>query len=600
MNNTILNSYSGIKTHQFGLDSISNNIANVNTPGYRENIPEFKSLLSQHIDSINSNTVSSDNNFGVSASSNAISTKNGNYKPSDGEFDVAYSGKGWFVVGKNQNGSMTIAEDGYEANQQNYFTRDGSFNRDADGYIVNASGYYLYGVDLGKIQGQTFNNTSTQEEDLKALGGNKLQPLKIPQDLNYQPTKTTKLDIALNLNPNKTPAALQDFLFEDSGDFNQENLDNLDLGALFNFQKEPLDAKINNDMRITITQNGETKEITLKYGNDGASNNQFRTFKDLKDLLKEKTGLDFDISRDDKNIPTKPISFEIKNPSSEPMQLTLGGKFIDKLGLNTAKLEMNPNDKQVTHPIYIGAFTSNSEVFDEKGEKFILQTKYFLQNTGTKDENQKWITKSAIYDKNGENMISKNQTISTIEFDQDNKPISKPIELDFKDSKISYSFGGTKDRVSSNFNYQDSGITKTDTDGKQAGKLTDLKIDENGIITLYFDNGASAPMGRIGIAAFINDQGLRKAGGNMFEISQGISNQGEAKTLSGNPILGWDENNQSQLKFGKVLYKYLETSNTDVTSALTNLILMQRGYSMSAKAFGTGDDLIKEAINLKK
>ena len=51
MNSTLINSYSGIKTHQFGLDSISNNIANVNTIGYRENIPQFESLFSTNMDS---------------------------------------------------------------------------------------------------------------------------------------------------------------------------------------------------------------------------------------------------------------------------------------------------------------------------------------------------------------------------------------------------------------------------------------------------------------------------------------------------------------------------------------------------------------------
>ncbi|WP_104697313.1 MULTISPECIES: flagellar hook-basal body complex protein [unclassified Helicobacter] len=599
MNNTILNSYSGIKTHQFGLDSVSNNIANVNTLGYRENIPEFKSLLSQHIDSINSNTVSSDSNFGVSASSNAISTKNGNYKPSDGEFDVAYSGKGWFVVGKNQNGSMTINEDGYEANQSNFFTRDGSFSRDADGYIVNASGYYLYGVDLGKIKGQNFENTNSPEEDLKALSANTLKPLRIPQDLHYQPTETKKVDIALNLNPTQNPASLQDFLFEEDGSFNQENLDNLDLNTLFNFQKEPLDARVNNDIRITIKQGEESKEVTLKYGNDGASNNQFKTFKDLKELLKAQTGLDLDISRDNQGNPSKPISLEIKNPL-DTIQLTLGGKFIDKLGLNTADLEMRKDDKQATNPLYVGAFVSNSEIFDEDGEKFILQTKFFLHQTGNKEENQKWITKTAIFDKSGETMVSKEHINGAITFDSDNKASADPIEIDFKDSKITYSFAGAKDKTTTNYNYQDSGILKTDTDGRPKGKMMDLKIDENGIITLFFDNGESAPMGRIGITAFINDQGLKKVGGNLFEISQATNNQGDNKILSGAPILGWDENNNGQLKFGKVMHKYLETSNTDVTSALTNLILMQRGYSMNAKAFGTGDDLIKEAINLKK
>ena len=45
MNSTLLNAYSGIKTHQFGLDSVSNNIANVNTIGYRENTRNLKASL---------------------------------------------------------------------------------------------------------------------------------------------------------------------------------------------------------------------------------------------------------------------------------------------------------------------------------------------------------------------------------------------------------------------------------------------------------------------------------------------------------------------------------------------------------------------------
>ena len=142
MNDTILNSYSGIKTHQFGLDSVANNIANVNTNGFKENIPEFKNLFSAQLDHINSNSITNnDRSYGATAASNAISTKNGNYHPSDGNFDVAYMGKGWFIVGPKQDGNFTINEDGYTENQQTFFTRNGGFNRDADGYLVTSGGY---------------------------------------------------------------------------------------------------------------------------------------------------------------------------------------------------------------------------------------------------------------------------------------------------------------------------------------------------------------------------------------------------------------------------------------------------------------------------
>ena len=43
---------------------------------------------------------------------------------------------------------------------------------------------------------------------------------------------------------------------------------------------------------------------------------------------------------------------------------------------------------------------------------------------------------------------------------------------------------------------------------------------------------------------------------------------GQTKTLSGNPILGWNDDNV-KLKFGKITHKYLETSNVDVGVSTT-------------------------------
>ena len=69
--------------------------------------------------------------------------------------------------------------------------------------------------------------------------------------------------------------------------------------------------------------------------------------------------------------------------------------------------------------------------------------------------------------------------------------------------------------------------------------------------------------------------------------------------LSGPPLLGWDENSGG-LKFGQVIDDMIEYSNVNIADALTELIVFQRGYSFNAKAFTTGDDLIKEAIALKR
>ena len=91
MNGTIVNASSGIRTHQFGLDSISNNIANVNTIGYRENIPQFESLFASNLDTLNADSpINNDFNYGATKSSNAISTRSGSYKSSEGEFNIYY------------------------------------------------------------------------------------------------------------------------------------------------------------------------------------------------------------------------------------------------------------------------------------------------------------------------------------------------------------------------------------------------------------------------------------------------------------------------------------------------------------------------------
>ncbi|PAF48314.1 flagellar hook protein FlgE [Helicobacter sp. 12S02232-10] len=602
MNDTILNSYSGIKTHQFGLDSISNNIANVNTTGYKENIPEFKSLFSAHLDSLNSSSITSnDRNFGASGASNAISTKSGNYHQSDGEFDMAYQGKGWFIVGSNKEGDFKIEKDGYEQKQPNYFTRNGSFTRDGDGYLVNSQGYYVYGINLGKIQNGVFVSSNDTDGDTKKLAGNELTPLNIPQELKFQPVLTSKVDISINLNPKDNFKNAQDFFLDSQGNFLEEKFKAQDINALANNDDEALEASIYKNLKISISKNNKTQNFEFQYGNGGETNNEFRTIGDLQKLLKDKTGLDLDIAKDKNGKLKSPLSLQISN-NEEDLNLSLEGSLAEKLGLNAVDIPFKKGDFQESTPIKIPAYSTSTEIYDKDGKKFLLKSDYFMTDSGDNKTNppitQKWEVKSAVYDFKGQNMISKAPVQQTIEFDENDNIIAAPIELDFKENKIQYSLSGSKDYKSTNLPYQESKLTQVTQNGKPEGSLKEIRVDENGIIYLAFSNGAMESMGRVGIAAFINDQGLRKTGGNLFEMTSSTLN-GENKLLSGNPILGWNEED-GILKFGKVMYKYLETSNVDVGNALTNLILMQRGYSMNAKAFSTGDDLIKEAINLKK
>ena len=259
MNDTILNSYSGMKTHQFGLDSIANNIANVNTNGFKENVPEFKNLFSAQMDALNSNTITNnDRSYGATGASNAISTKNGNYHPSDGQFDVAYMGKGWFVVGEKQDGSFAVKEDGYEMPQPIYFTRNGGFNRDSDGYLVTSSGQYVYGVNLGKIDNGIFTS-SPSEQDLSSLPSGQMQPLQIPQELKFHPVVTTKVDVAVNLNAKSNFKSAQELLVP-NGVIDESRVKSQDVASFADDDGQPFDPRAFRDIIITIKKGEEGSE----------------------------------------------------------------------------------------------------------------------------------------------------------------------------------------------------------------------------------------------------------------------------------------------------------------------------------------------------
>ena len=536
--------------------------------------------------------------MGATGASNAISTKNGNYHPSDGQFDVAYMGKGWFVVGEKQDGSFAVKEDGYEMPQPIYFTRNGGFNRDSDGYLVTSSGQYVYGVNLGKIDNGIFTS-SPSEQDLSSLPSGQMQPLQIPQELKFHPVVTTKVDVAVNLNAKSNFKSAQELLVP-NGVIDESRVKSQDVASFADDDGQPFDPRAFRDIIITIKKGEEGSEseesLRFTYGSGGASANEFRTIGELMELF-SKNGLEL--------APTLGargnLAFSVRNPKAEKIELTIGGALSSRMGISTAAIPLAQDEHIQSKDLKIATYSTALDIYDEDGEKFLLKSEYYLLDAGdptsTPPIAQKWLVQSAVYDFNGEFMISKEPVTQELVFDKDGKPQSPPMELDFKDSKIAYSITGSDKYTSRNLPYEDSKMLEASQDGKAEGSLKDIRIDENGIIFLAFSNGVSEPMGRLGVVAFVNDQGLKKMGDNVYSLGTNALG-GQNRVLSGNPILGWSDD--GNLKFGQIKHKYLETSNVDVGNALTNLILYQRGYSMNAKAFNTGDDLVEEAIALKK
>jgi len=585
---TLYNGVSGIKTHQFGLDSWSNNIANVNTNGYRQNLPEFNTIFAKHMDYINTgSTVSSDMEHGVTVGSNAIDTRSGSYvSADDSEFNVAISGGGWLSVGKNKDGEFSLTNPTAQQTQNTFFTRNGAFNRDSEGYIVNAEGYYLYGVDLGKIaEDGVFTSDPTNE----GITGTDLKPLQIPKDLYFRPVQTSTVDIALNLNKNGNYTSMANYTESEDG-YDAQKFGAVDLGALTTSDGDKIFNA--NDKTITIQlydgEGNETSSTTLTYGTD------FKTIGELMAAINTNAGVNMQMN-EETGCETTLSGTE----GAEPVYLSFSGQIAENLNLPTAMTEVDGGAMVAASPtLQIPTLRLGNDVYDETGRKYTLENNFFLTTLG-EDGADTWDVTSGIYSTQRE-LVSDSEVSGTMTFDAEGvATYSGESSLTYDGGTITFDLTKAGDLATSNYAYMDSEAKQVDKDGSPEGRLAGVSIDSSGVINLSFSNGKFEAMGRVGMADFINDQGLSKISGNLFQMVQQRVNGGEPQTSSGMPIVMWDEVS-GQLKNASILQGMLESSNVDLTVALTELIIMQRGYSASAKSITTGDEMLKEAIGLKR
>ncbi len=604
MNSTIYISGSGIKTHQFGVDSLSNNVANINTNGYRANVAEFKSIFSTALTTINaSSPISNDFGYGGTKAANAISLKEGSLVDSDASpFNVALSGDGWFVVGENQEGQFTVDDSTISSTARTYFTRDGSFSLDEDAYLVNNSGYYLYGIDLGKIQDDgTFQLSLDDQADMAALGGTELTPLKIPSEISAVPTLTTEVDIALNLSRESNLKGVTSAYVDADGAFDETAFRAVDFSALFNEDEERIDFTKDDTLSITVTDSATAATTTydFTYGTD------FNTVGEFVDAVEAATGLSVNINASN----TCTLSFSYEGTSDYlTVSATSDGVLASLMGLEVTDTKIYANSDAVniySKALMVPTYKTSIPIYDDQGTKFLMISDYVLTNYGDSN-NDTWNVRTKIYDSTLTYEISDSASTGVISFASDGTPTytddttgGDTSSVDFGNYTVTYNPANTATQTTTNRLYSDSGVVDTDVDGNPPGKLTEVTINSEGVIILHFSNNMSEPMGRIGMASFVNDQGLQKVGSNMFQMIQHMGLDGESKYISGAPQLMWSTDT-GKLKDAKVLQYYLETSNVDITTALTDLIVMQRGYSANSKCFTTGDELLKEAINLKK
>ncbi|AVQ44356.1 flagellar hook-basal body complex protein [Clostridium botulinum] len=207
---------SGLKAQQTKLDIVGNNIANANTTAFKSQNIRFQDMLSQNMSNATGPSANlggtNPRQVGLGVQVSGIYTKftTGNMQTTGRNLDAAIDGPGFFIVGKgalpknNEEGIPTTNQVLGSSNMNISFTRDGSFNLDKQGNLLNSDGLRIMGYAMTdgtntsivyNNAGATMNFVNADAENLKASSNNKLVPLKIPDTIMSKDDKGNPIEV---------------------------------------------------------------------------------------------------------------------------------------------------------------------------------------------------------------------------------------------------------------------------------------------------------------------------------------------------------------------------------------------------------------------
>lgn len=550
----------GLKGFQTKMDVIGNNIANVNTAGFKGSRVTFAELISQNKAKAGArfeDAPSIQNQIGLGTRVSSISRNfdQGALNSTSIKTDLAIDGKGFFLV-----------NDG----NQNMVTRAGNFKFNRDGYLVTEEGLNVQG----------FNANA----DGSVISGGSAQDVQINFDDIFQPKRTQNVFLSGNLNANTSKAQVLSqvnaFTFSD-GSFAEES------------------SELNNlSQASTALVDGDTVEIS---GQDGAGNTVTATFTygatndgtTVGDLL-ETINAAYDA---DAGTSTG-VTSEATQAANAVLQ---DGKIVlrdSELGESSLSIDL-ANGTGNTGSLALSSFGTNqagddgskiisNTVYDSQGEAHTLlleltQEDYNTWNVSSSFLNGEDVTQGAsetlVFDDEG-NLNTEASSFTgdsyTITFDPGNGAEEMQFEMNLKSPETGSitQFDGSS---SANFVKQD---------GYAKGELTDFVIDADGLIVGTYSNGKSKNLASIGIATVANENALDSVGNGLFQLN----------TQAGDLIVGTSE----AMPETTVNSKFLEASNVDLAEEFTEMIVAQRAYQSNARVITTSDQLLQEVVSLKR
>ena len=308
--------------------------------------------------------------------------------------------------------------------------------------------------------------------------------------------------------------------------------------------------------------------------------------------------------------------FQLENPTNDKFDqgLYISTTALTKSAENTTTPAVNENVRftnimkaldgalspgqalRASGKMMMSSHGSTAEIFDSLGSKHTVSIKWAKTGT-TKDGGTEWnmiiqVPEPAKINYTGEG--PDNVVTGSVRFNSNGSLASfHPATITFSANNgsqsgqnVSLNFGlGTDFNGLTSFD-KDSSTESISQDGYTGGTLKDLKIDETGTIIGAFSNGQSFGLAQVALASFTNNEGLQSEGGNVFSQT---ANSGEA-------VIGAAGTGDK----GTIAASKLEASNVDLSRALTDLIVIQRGFQANSKTITTSDEMLNTLLQLKQ
>jgi flagellar hook protein FlgE len=555
---------SGLKAFQTMLDVAGNNLANVNTIGYKGSAVTFAELLSQtirqasgpsgNLGGVNPQQMGS----GVVVSSVKRDMSQGNIETTGQDLDVAIDGSGYFVL-----------NDG----AQDVYTRIGSFAVDSNNTLVDpATGF--------KVQRM---GSYGEAEGFQTLGDSSIH---IPWDSSMPANATTEVILNGNLrSSNGVPVAnklVANMAFT-TGSGDQVATDgtlitgldqfsgSLASGGVIHVSGTTEDGTVFTDQHVAITSASTMEDvldqITALYVDSTASLNS-----DGKIVI---TG----------NTPGYSLA-QVTDMTYVPGgtdRLTLPTYFDYSVigGDDSKTFKITVYDNMGEQHVMTGTFvkTDTNNVWDlvvqsVDGERMPSWSDYDIQNASTWNRRISGIEFNT--DGSYKGLTSSSESASFAVQFENNPTITQEITL----------YLGTADEFTglTQFASQQSSAAALTQNGYEAGTLSSATIDNTGKIVGTFTNGVKVDIAALQIGMFQNAGGMESIGNGYFSPT---ANSGDpVATLAGSGGAG------------NIKGKSLEKSNVDIATEFVNLMQAQNGYQANSRTIRVANAVLQELTNL--